>query len=147
MHDTLLELLARSKATEAFKEDVRAFVTHRPAARVTTARHSPRVKVARALTKLLHERPDLQVEHVHVDAFSGCSDFRGVLIATTADERVLAFDFVWDCHWRAQQEGWVDAFGLPDQIRAAHEFGWQCFESWSGGPAEAPRAAARLSAL
>lgn len=146
MHDTLLELLARSKATESFKEDVRAYLTHRPASRVTTARPAPRVKVARVLTKLLHEHPDLQVESVHVEASSGCSDFRGVLTATTTgDGDVLAFDFVWDCHWRAQQEGWEDAFGLPDQIRAAQELGWQCFERWSSRPAEPARAAARVS--
>jgi hypothetical protein len=140
MHDhTLLELLTRSKATEAFKEDVRAFLAHEPAERVTAARPSPRVKVARLLTKLVHDEPELQLERVHLDARSGCSDFRGVLTATTADERTLAFHFVWDCHWRAEQEGWVDAFGLPDQIRAAREFGWQCFESWSVREVEAAR--------
>ena len=32
--------------------------------------------------------------------------------------------------WRAEQQGWVDAFGFPDQIRAADEFGWNCFHRW-----------------
>jgi hypothetical protein len=39
-------------------------------------------------------------------------------------------EFAWDCRWRAQQQGWVDAFGFPDQIRAADEFGWNCFQHW-----------------
>ena len=42
--------------------------------------------------------------------------------------------FHWDCKWRAQQEGWVDYFGFPDQIRAAREFGWRCFERWEPLP-------------
>ena len=38
--------------------------------------------------------------------------------------------FHWDCKWRAQQQGWVDYFGFPDQTRAAREFGFDCFRSW-----------------
>jgi hypothetical protein len=44
--------------------------------------------------------------------------------------QALKFDFVWDCQWRAVQQGWTDHFGLPDQIRAAREFGWRCFQHW-----------------
>jgi hypothetical protein len=40
----------------------------------------------------------------------------------------LKYDFAWDCSWRARQEGWFDFWGAPDQIRAAGEFGYQCFE-------------------
>ena len=40
------------------------------------------------------------------------------------------YEFVWDCRWRAEQEGWTDCFGFPDQIRAAREYDWRCFERW-----------------
>ena len=43
---------------------------------------------------------------------------------------VQVFDFVWDCRWRAEREGYVDYFGFPDQARAAREFDWQCFQVW-----------------
>jgi hypothetical protein len=91
------------------------------------------VKVLRVLAQLFETAPELEVERVHVDAASGCADFRGVL-TVEARSGTRAFDFVWDCHWRAVQEGWTDAFGLPDQIRAAREFGHRCFERWSGRP-------------
>ena len=38
--------------------------------------------------------------------------------------------FHWDCKWRALQEGWTDYFGFPDQVRAAREFGHDCFRLW-----------------
>ena len=64
-----------------------------------------------------------------VDARSGCSDFVGTAVVEGGGEsRVIRF--AWDCRWRAEQEGWVDAFGFPDQIRAADEFGWNCFHRW-----------------
>ena len=138
MHHTLPELLARSSASDEFKADVRAFVAHDPAPRLTAARHSPRVKVLRVVAQLLDTEPQLRVERVHVDASSGCADFRGVATVET-DDGIRTFDFVWDCHWRAVQQGWKDCFGLPDQIRAAREFGYQCFQRWSERAPEAER--------
>lgn len=130
MYLALPDLMSRSRASEAFKADVRAFAAHEPATRVTVVRHVPRVKVLRVLAQLFETAPELEVERAHVDAASGCADFRGTLTVETADA-TLAFDFVWDCHWRAVQEGWTDPFGLPDQIRAAREFGHRCFERWT----------------
>ena len=141
MHQTLLELLGRSRSTDEFKADVRAYAAHQPAARVSAARHSPRVKVLRVIAQILDTNPDLAIERVHVEGASGCADFRGYVAVEAGPER-RTFDFVWDCHWRAVQEGWTDAFGLPDQIRAARVFGYQCFEQWEerarGTPAPAP---------
>ena len=139
MQMTVFELLARSRATHEFKADVRAYDAHQPAPRVTASRHAPRVKVLRVIAQLLDAYADLAVERVHIEAISGCSDFRGTLTVEAEGERRV-FDFVWDCHWRAVQQGWTDAFGLPDQIRAAHVFGYQCFEQWHERPSE--RAAA-----
>jgi hypothetical protein len=126
----MTEILDRCQATDQFKEEVRAFAEHRPVQRIATSRPAPRVKVVRVLTQLMHAEPGLQVDRVVIDAWSGCSDFRGTLVVDANGERRV-FDFVWDCHWRAVEEGWTDAFGLPDQIRAAREFGWRCFERWS----------------
>lgn len=130
MMDTLHDLLARSSATHEFKSDVLAYASYQDAPRITTARHAPRIKVLRLVAQLLAAEPSLPVERIRVDGLSGCADFRGLTIVEAAGE-ARTFDFVWDCHWRALQEGWVDAFGLPDQIRAAREFGWRCFERWT----------------
>ena len=124
------EMLDGSEATDAFKEDVRAYMEHRPALRVEVGRHIPRAKVLRVLTQLLHAEPALAVDAVRVEGTSGCSDFRGVLQAHAADGTQRVFEFVWDCQWRAIQEGWTDGFGLPDQIRAARAFEWRCFAHW-----------------
>ena len=134
----LPSLLDRSGASEPFKADVRAFLAHQPAPRVATVRLAPRVKVTRLLTQLLDAEPALPIERVRVDAVSGCSDFRGTLtVETAAGTRV--FEFVWCCQWRADAEGWRDCFGFADQIRAAREFDWRCFERWrdAGVPAGA----------
>ena len=122
-------LLAGSEATEEFKADVARFVEGRPAERLTAVRHAPRVKVLRVIAQLLSAEPGLTIERVRIDAWSGCSDFRGTIVVETR-EGERSFGFRWDCSWRAEQQGWYDAFQLPDQIRAAREFGWQCFERW-----------------
>jgi hypothetical protein len=135
----LTELLDRSRATDEFKADVIALAEHRPAPRVELARHAPRVKVLRVLAQLASAEPEFAVDFVRVDGLSGCSDFRGVLVARSADGVERTFEFLWDCQWRALQEGWTDYFGLPDQIRAARAFGWQCFATWAerAAPVEA----------
>lgn len=123
---TLDELLAGSAATESFKEAVRALAAGAPQTAIRFERRSPPVKVLRAVMKLLEERPELPLESVSVDAVSGCSDFRGTLDASPGGR----IPFAWDCKWRAETLGWNDAFGDPDQIRAAQTYGYQCFESF-----------------
>ena len=125
----LEQLLQRSSATEAFKADVRAFSGHASVGRIGTARHSPRVKILRVIAQLVAAESHLPIDQVHVDAHSGCSDFVGTL-TVIADGVEHAFQFAWCCQWRAQEEGWTDCFGFPDQMRAAREFGWRCFERW-----------------
>jgi hypothetical protein len=122
-------ILARSNASQAFKHAVRAFAARQAVTEIVLAHHVPRVKVLRLLTQLLHAHPEFHVERVFVDAHSGCSDFSGTVVVEGGGESRM-FEFVWDCRWRAEQEGWTDCFGFPDQIRAAEEFGWQCFQRW-----------------
>jgi hypothetical protein len=123
-------ILGKSQATESFKMDVTAFCAGRVAPRVAVDGFAPRVKVQRLLSQLLATEAELPITRVVVSGRSGCSDFAGEVKVETVSETHV-FDFVWDCRWRAEQEGWTDCFGLPDQMRAAHEFGWQCFQVWS----------------
>lgn len=124
------DLLARSRATDAFRTDLAAFCIRQPADRISTGPGSPRVKVQRAIAQLLHAEPELELDRVTLRAVSGCADFRGLLVATDAAGDEHRFDFEWNCEWKARELGYVDGFGFPDQIRAAQEFGWQCFERW-----------------
>jgi hypothetical protein len=132
---SLLPLLDRSAASEQLKLAMRALVAqpwgNAPSCESLVCRRGiPAVKVERVLTQLLHELPDVRIERIEIDARSGCSDFSGEL-TVFADDAVRVFDFVWDCRWRAAEEGWTDHWGEPDQIRAAREFGWRCFAVWS----------------
>jgi hypothetical protein len=125
----LAELLAESRASDAFKADVIRFLTAGSADRLNVRGFAPRVKVARLIKHMLANHPELDIEHVALEGQSGCSDFAGtVRVATSSETRV--FDFVWCCRWRAEQEGWVDYFGFPDQMRAAREYDWRCFRVW-----------------
>ena len=123
-------VLGKSQATESFKMDVAAFFRGRDATRVSIDGFAPRIKVQRLLIQLLSSESSLPITRVTVRGRSGCSDFVGEVKVETISETHV-FDFVWDCRWRAEQEGWIDCFGLPDQMRAAQEFGWQCFQVWS----------------
>lgn len=123
-------ILGQSVATEQFKLDVTAFCAGRVAPRVSVEGFAPRVKVERLLMQLLSTEADLPITRVVVRGRSGCSDFSGEVKVETISETHV-FDFVWDCRWRAQEEGWTDCFGLPDQMRAAQEYGWRCFQVWS----------------
>jgi hypothetical protein len=126
----LSQLLERSRASEDFRHSVTAFVRDsRSNDRVTFDPYSPPVKVARTLTKLLEEHPELEIERVEIDGASGCEFFRGELRIHTS-EGIRSVRFHWDCKWRALQEGWTDYFGFPDQTRAAREFGHDCFRTW-----------------
>lgn len=131
------QILAQSSATGEFKADVVAFASRAEAPSIVLARQVPRIKVIRLINQLLHAHPEFAVERVRIDARSGCSDFVGTAVVEGRGESRV-FEFAWDCRWRAEQEGWVDAFGFPDQIRAADEFGWNCFLHWQeSSPARA----------
>lgn len=122
-------LLAQSLAHETFKADVRAYHECGEAARIRVDSYIPRVKVQRLLKYMLATEPELPIQGLTVKGSSGCSDFIGTVEAKT-HSATHVFDFGWCCRWRAEQEGWRDYFGFPDQIRAAQEFDWQCFHTW-----------------
>ena len=125
----LVEIASGCRASPAFLAAVERYAAGGDDDRIAVARWAPRVKVLRVLAQLFDAHPDLVVERVALQGAAGCSDFVGTLIAACEDgER--RFLFAWDCRWRAEQEGWFDPFGFPDQIRAAREFGWRCFMRW-----------------
>jgi hypothetical protein len=132
-HPELAELLSESRATETFKSDVIRYLETGEAERVEISGYAPRVKVTRLIKQVLANHPELDIEQVSVRAQSGCSDFVGTVELATPDGR-KAFEFVWCCRWRAEEEGWLDYFGFPDQMRAAREFDWRCFKVWSPLP-------------
>ena len=114
----------------AFSAALDAFRTSgRPNERISFDRLSPPVKVERTLTRALVEYPAHAIESIEVRGSSGCEFYRGTAIIRTAtEERHIRFH--WDCKWKAEQQGWTDYFGFPDQARAAREFGWDCFRTW-----------------
>jgi hypothetical protein len=129
LHPELAELLTESRASEPFKSDVIRFLETGSADRLQIRGHAPRAKVTRLLKQVLANHPDLDIEHLALNGQSGCSDFVGtVKVATASETRV--FDFVWCCRWRAEEQGWTDYFGFPDQMRAAREYDWRCFRVW-----------------
>jgi hypothetical protein len=126
----LEQILATSRAAEPFKNDVRGFASGANAERIHVDGYAPSVKVKRLLAHILHTESHLPIEQIQVRGRSGCSDFVGTVAVKTATD-TLVYEFVWDCRWRAEQEGWTDCFGFPDQIRAAREYDWRCFERWT----------------
>lgn len=135
----IIELLEESGATEPFRDAVSRFLRDgQPNDRVSFNSHSPPVKVARTLMKALEEYPRLDIESIDLRASSGCEFFRGTL-ELRSGEGVKSVRFHWDCKWRAEQMGWRDYFGFPDQARAAREFGHDCFRSWDEEPQAAPK--------
>jgi hypothetical protein len=128
---TILDLLDRSSATDAFRDAVTRFVRDgRPNERIAFNRDCPSIKVERTLVRALEEYPELQVESIEIHGMSGCEFFRGVMDVHTAAE-VRRVSFHWDCKWKAQEMGWHDYFGFPDQTRAAREFPYACFRTWT----------------
>jgi hypothetical protein len=126
----LRDLVARSRATPAFRAALDDFLRDaRPSEQIRFDRHSPVVKVERALTKLLVAHPTLPIDRVTIDAASGCEYYRGEMRVSAGGED-LRIRFHWDCRWKAAEQGWTDYFGFPDQIRAAREFGFDCFRTW-----------------
>ena len=126
----LADLLTESSATDSFKSDVIRFLETGQAERVEVRGYAPRVKVTRVLKQILASHPDLDIEQLSIVGQSGCSDFVGTVELETANDS-KKIEFVWCCRWRAQEEGWLDYFGFPDQMRAAREFDWRCFKVWS----------------
>jgi hypothetical protein len=125
----LEQILAQSRAAEDFKHAVRGYSSRNPSAHIEVDGHAPSVKVRRLLAHILATEAHLPIERVSLRGRSGCSDFVGT-VRVHAGNETHVFEFVWDCRWRAEQEGWTDCFGLPDQIRAAREYDWRCFERW-----------------
>ena len=125
----LEQILAGSNAAEPFKHAVRGYGSSQAAERIRVHGYAPAVKVRRLLTHILATESHLPIEQVSLHARSGCSDFVGTVSVTTSSDTHV-YEFVWDCRWRAEQEGWTDYFGFPDQIRAAREYDWRCFERW-----------------
>jgi hypothetical protein len=129
MLNELEQILAASRAAETFKHAVVSYCQTGNAELIRVDGFAPPVKVRRLIAHILEAEPHLPVERIAVRGRSGCSDFVGtVQVHTSSGTR--AFEFVWDCRWRAEQEGWTDCFGFPDQIRAAREYDWRCFERW-----------------
>ena len=92
-------ILARSKALEAFKQDVLRFSAGEEPSAIEILGYAPRVKVERVLLQLLNAEPDLVIRSVKVRGTSGCSDFTGeVIVDTPTAQRTFAFS--WCCRWR-----------------------------------------------
>ena len=131
---TLDDLLQASAATDAFSETARSLAGARRAGDLADREHiafnsgSPPVKVLRTIMQFLETEPRFALESVSLDGQSGCSDFRGRMTVRDTEGREKTVSFVWDCAWRARQEGLKDFMGFPDQQRAAREFGFRCFE-------------------
>lgn len=125
----LERILGESQAAEAFKRAVRSYCENGGADHIRVEGFAPKVKVKRLLAHILSTEPHLAIERISLRGRSGCSDFVGTVQLHTAND-TRTYEFVWDCRWRAEQEGWTDCFGFPDQIRAAREYDWRCFERW-----------------
>jgi hypothetical protein len=125
----LEQILANSRAADPFKNAVRGYSSHKASDHIQVEGFAPSVKVKRLLAHVLSAESDLVIERISLRGRSGCSDFVGVVHVHTASTTHV-YEFAWDCRWRAEQEGWTDCFGFPDQIRAAREYDWRCFERW-----------------
>src|SRR5512133_3492009 len=123
------QLLAKSQATEPFKRAVKSYNSAGGGDHIRVDGFAPSIKVKRLLAHMLAAEPHPPIERISLRGRSGCSDFVGTVKVQTAQE-TRVYEFVWDCRWRAEQEGWTDCFGFPDQIRAAREYDWRCFERW-----------------
>ena|SRR5450432_1690377 len=128
MHLTVI--LDESAATVEFKAAVRSVRERARTALVVAARPIPHVKIVRLLTHLLEAERNLAITSVRISADSGCSNLTGVIDVACIDGG-RSFAFAWDCAWRAEEMGWTDCFGFPDQMRAAREYDWRCFKSWT----------------
>jgi hypothetical protein len=120
----LAELLEASEATPEFKLAVAQLEQGSLQERITYTRGAPPVKILRVICKILEQLPHEPLAAVDIQAHSGCSNFTG---SASLEPGGIMIDFDWDCRWRAQEQGWSDPFGDPDQIRAARTLDYQCF--------------------
>ena len=121
------ELIEQSRATETFRKAVRDLEQGTVSTLIHYPRGNPRVKVLRVVYNLLETYPDLDIERVRIEGKSSCSGYVGEATVWPGPKRIR---FNWDCKWKAQEENLIDPFGLPDQIRAAQQFGHRCFVSF-----------------
>lgn len=122
--------LEQSSATPEVREAVHEFLrSGRPQECLDFDPYSPPVKVERTLTMLFKRYPELPIQSIRIRGSSGCEFYRGELVLEAGGEQ-RQVRFHWDCKWKAVQEGWTDYFGFPDQMRAAREFGYDCFRIW-----------------
>lgn len=121
---SLEELLDASRASAEFKDAVEKLAANQSQNRVSGNGVIPPIKLLRFVMKMLEQHPETPFESVHIEGESSCSGFSGHATAQPGDQ-YFAYD--WDCAWRAREEGWSDAYGDPDQIRAARTLGYQCF--------------------
>ncbi len=122
----LQELLDNSSATETFKDTLRDFFSRpQPNNRICYPSGTPALKIVRTIMKLLQEFPQIPFDSVHINARSGCATFKGEIAIEPQNRK---FKFLWDCQWRAQESGLTNAWGMPDQVKAAQDFGYQCFQ-------------------
>ncbi len=129
MSETKLKtLLESSKASDAFKNAIQDFANGKESNLIKYSPGSPKVKVQRVLMKLLESYPDEQITEVYIQGASSCSGYIGTL---TFGPRQTKISFNWDCEWKAKQEGFKTWYGAPDQLKAANQFGYQCFERFT----------------
>jgi hypothetical protein len=128
---TLLDLLGHSRVKPEFAAAVTEFLrSHRSNDHVQYGPGCPPVKIERTLMQLLKSSPEMEIERIEIRGVSGCEYFRGELVVHTTYAPVTV-RFEWNCKWKAQEQGWSDYFGFPDQTRAAREFGHDCFRTWN----------------
>jgi len=123
------EIVERSQAAAEFKAAVRELNKGQRHERIHFSSWLPKVKVLRVAVKFLDVYPQLPVERIEVEGYSGCSSFTGT--ATVFCPEPWRLKFNWDCAWRAQKEEMYLPDGGADQERAAREFGYECFREFS----------------
>ena len=128
MSETKLKtLLENSQASGAFKTAIQGLSDGTDSELIKYSSGSPKVKVQRVLMKLLEVFPDEKITEVDIRGASSCSGYAGTL---TFGPNQTNIAFNWDCEWKADQEGFKTWYGAPDQIKAARQFGYQCFEKF-----------------
>ncbi|MFQ5865256.1 MAG: hypothetical protein ACE5IW_08530 [bacterium] len=125
--DKLDRLLEKSQATDSFKQAVQQLARGDESNLIQYSPGSPNIKVLRVLMKLLEQYPEEIISDVKIEGHSTCSSFHGTLIFGPGGTRI---QFDWDCHWKAEQEGFKSWYGAPDQAKAARLFGYQCFREF-----------------
>ena len=101
------QILARSRAADSFKVAVRRYCTGRGGDDpIQVEGFAPPIKVRRVLVHMLATEAHLPIERVVLRGRSGCSNFVGTVDVETSTGTHV-YEFVWDCRWRAEQEGWA----------------------------------------